>query len=426
MIWSAARPKTLFAMELYPQIHKRPAVGAVPVELRSTGTPLTVLTLFGTRPEAIKLAPVIGELEARGDRFRTVNVNSGQHTRLLQPFIDLFSLRIDHDLAVMEPNQSPSGVVARVLTALDPILVAAKPDLILVQGDTTTALAGAMAGFHRGIPVGHVEAGLRSGNIQSPFPEEMNRRLISQVASYHFAATEYNRTTLLAEGISDPVIFVTGNPVVDSLQRIASDKSETAAGPAAKTDLPGRKLIVLTTHRRESLGAAMEANLMVLREFVENHSDVALAFPVHLNPAVVDASTSILGGHDRIELLPPLGYPDFVRLLANAWLIVSDSGGVQEEAPSLGKPLLVLRENTERPEALQAGVARLVGGDAGNLARLLNEVYESPDWIETVRQVPNPFGTGDSGHRIVDAIESVFVSRTATTDSTVELQAVAS
>ena len=398
-------------MELYPQIDKRPAVSALPVALASAVEPITVLALFGTRPEAIKLAPVIGELEARGDRFRTVNVNSGQHTSLLQPFIDLFSIRIDHDLGVMEPNQSPSGVCARVLTALDPILVGVKPDLILVQGDTTTALAGALAGFHRGIPVGHVEAGLRSGNIQSPFPEEMNRRLISQVASWHFAATEHNRASLLAEGIGDTAIFVTGNPVVDSLQRIVSSTEGGSALKATIDGLAGLKLIVLTTHRRESLGPAMEENLRVLREFVENHSDVALAFPVHLNPSVGNAARSILDGHERIKLLPPLGYPEFLALLANAWLIVSDSGGVQEEAPSLGKPLLVLRENTERPEALQAGVARLVGGQADNLARLLNEVYESPEWIDAVREVPNPFGVGDSGARIVDAVENIMARR---------------
>jgi UDP-N-acetylglucosamine 2-epimerase (non-hydrolysing) len=407
-------------MELYPQIEKRPAVTTLPVALSSAGEGKTVLTLFGTRPEAIKLAPVIRELEARGGNFRTINVNSGQHTGLLKPFIDLFAIRIDHDLEVMEPNQNPSGVCARVLTALDPILVNDKPDLILVQGDTTTALAGAMAGFHRGIPVGHVEAGLRSGNIQSPFPEEMNRRLISQVASYHFAATEHNRATLLSEGISDAAIFVTGNPVVDSLQRIVNRAGESSGIRSAIADFAGLKLIVLTTHRRESLGSAMEANLRVLREFVEDRPDVGLAFPVHLNPSVGNAARSILDGHERIKLLPPLGYPEFLALLANAWLIVSDSGGVQEEAPSLGKPLLVLRENTERPEALEAGVARLVGGDAANLAQLLNEVYDSPEWVDAVREIPNPFGVGDSGARIVDAIENIMAGR-LTPDKGVQL-----
>lgn len=395
-------------MELYPQIDKRQVFSALPVAPASSGRPLKVLTLFGTRPEAIKVAPVIAELEARSDKFLTINVNSGQHTGLLKPFVNLFKIRIDHDLGVMEPNQNPSGVCARVLTALDPILANQKPDLILVQGDTTTALAGAMAGFHRGIPVGHIEAGLRSGNIQSPFPEEMNRRLISQVASFHFAATEHNRVTLLGEGVSDAAIFVTGNPVVDSLHRIVKSTGESSDIQATTDGLTGLKLIVLTTHRRESLGAAMEENLRVLREFVDTHSDTALAFPVHLNPSVGNAARSILGGHSRIKLLPPLGYPEFLNLLADAWLIVSDSGGVQEEAPSLGKPLLVLRENTERPEALQAGVARLVGGNPSDLARLLNETYESPECVDAVRQIPNPFGAGDSGARIADAIESVM------------------
>jgi UDP-N-acetylglucosamine 2-epimerase (non-hydrolysing) len=371
----------------------------------------TVMTIFGTRPEAIKLAPVIAELESRVDRFQTINVNSGQHTDLLLPFIKLFGLRIDDDLQVMEPDQGPSRVCARVLTAVDEVIENRKPDLILVQGDTTTALAGAMAGFHRGIPVGHVEAGLRSGNPRSPFPEEMNRRLISRVASVHFAATEHNRQTLLEEGVDDSAIFVTGNPVVDSLHRIRGMEQPSGPVQAMLRNYAGHRLVVLTTHRRESLGPAMIANLRVLREFVERHEDVVLVFPVHLNPSVESAARTVLQGHERIRLLAPQGYPEFLTLLSAAWLIVSDSGGVQEEAPSLGKPLLVLRENTERPEAIEAGVALLVGAGADRLEDMLEEIYSSPQWVNSVTETPNPFGQGDSGRRIVDAIETVLAGR---------------
>ncbi|MEO6393619.1 MAG: UDP-N-acetylglucosamine 2-epimerase (non-hydrolyzing) [Pyrinomonadaceae bacterium] len=396
-------------MELEHQTTEGTLSSTSPLGFSPPGKKLTVLTLFGTRPEAIKVAPVISELEARGDRFRTVNVNSGQHTDLLAPFVELFALRIDHDLGVMVPDQSPSGVCARVLTNLDQLLELEKPDLILVQGDTSTALSGALAGFHRRIPVGHIEAGLRSGDPNSPFPEEMNRRLISKLASVHFAATTHNRDLLLSEGVSAKAIFVTGNPVVDSLHRIVRTAKPAAEVRSVLDRFALYKLIVLTTHRRESLGAAMMANLRALREFIEHHEDVALVFPVHLNPMVGQAARSILAGHDRIQLLPPLGYPEFLALLRNAWLVVSDSGGVQEEAPSLGKPLLVLRENTERPEAIESGVARLVGSGADSLAAQLDEAYRSPEWVNSINEIPNPFGNGDSGPRIVDAIEMILV-----------------
>ncbi len=363
-------------------------------------TRLRVLTLFGTRPEVIKLAPVIRALEADDEAFSTFNVASGQHTDLLYPFADRFGVRIHADLKVMEPGQTLSGVCSRVLTLLDPILVAERPDVVLVQGDTTTALAGAMAAFHRKIPVGHVEAGLRSGDPLSPFPEEMNRRLITRLASFHFAATEDNRATLLREGVEDEGIFVTGNPVVDALKRVLASASPGPEVQDLLTRTEGLRRIVLTTHRRESFGETMSGNLEVLRRFVEGHDDVALVFPVHPNPVVVETTAAILSGHPRIHLVTPLGYEDFVLLLSSAWLLVSDSGGVQEEAPTLGKPLLVLRGNTERPEALRSGVARLVGGDPRRLAEMLEEAERPGSWAEKVRGAENPFGQGDSGHRI--------------------------
>jgi UDP-N-acetylglucosamine 2-epimerase (non-hydrolysing) len=372
--------------------------------LQNLPPPACVLTVFGTRPEVIKLAPVIAELEAAGT-FRTVNVTSGQHADLLYPFVQLFGLRLDHDLKVMQAGQTVNQVCARVLEGLGPVLAAGQPDLILVQGDTTTALAGALAAFHQRIPVGHVEAGLRSGNLHSPFPEEMNRRLISRLATYHFAATPRNRDTLLAEGTDPANVFLTGNPVVDALHAIRA----RAAAPALDDLLQrtaGLRLIVLTTHRRESFGDVLAGNLRVLRAFVERHPEVALVFPVHPNPAVRGPAFEILADRDRIQLLEPLDYVAFIGLLSRAWLIVSDSGGVQEEAPSLGKRLLVLRDTTERPEAVEAGVARLVGGDPRRLDAMLEQEWLAPE--EAGRVIDNPFGSGDSGRRIVQAISQVL------------------
>jgi UDP-N-acetylglucosamine 2-epimerase (non-hydrolysing) len=369
-----------------------------------------VFCLFGTRPEIIKLAPVLHELESRADRFDVVRVASSQHMDLLHPFARHFGIRIDRDLEVMTGNQTPAEVASRVLSSLDPILSQQRPDLVLVQGDTTTAMAGALAGFFQQIPVGHVEAGLRSGNPMSPYPEEMNRALITRLASIHFAATQQNVETLLAEGVEAADIALTGNPVVDALNHcLAHDRPSTAL--ADKLDeIDANRLLVLTTHRRESFGETMSGNLEVLRRFVETHEDVALAFPVHPNPAVSEPTHAILGSVPRVHLLEPLSYPDFIHLLSRAWLIVSDSGGVQEEAPTLGKALLVLRENTERPEAIDQGVARLLGGSPEVLASTLAELYEDDSWIRRVREIPNPFGRGDAGKRIADALES-FLNR---------------
>jgi UDP-N-acetylglucosamine 2-epimerase (non-hydrolysing) len=370
-----------------------------------------ILTLFGTRPEIIKLAPVIRALE-KNPGLSTVNISSSQHTDLLRPFTRTFGVRIDYDLEVMRENQTPDQVCARVLRALGPILEDVRPEIMFVQGDTTTAMAGALCAFHNRIPVGHVEAGLRSGNPINPFPEEMNRRLISQMATLHFASTEHNRQTLLAEGIADESIFVTGNPVVDSLHGILdSPHGEALAETLDKT--AGYRRLVLTTHRRESLGKVMCANLSKLRQFVEARDDIALIFPVHPNPSVVDAASEVLSDHPRIHLIDPLDYPDFIHLLSKAWLIVSDSGGVQEEAPTLGKPVLVIRENTERPEAVEAGFSRLVGGSPQTLADMLEEADSEGSWITSLSAAENPYGRGDSGKRIATIVAELLGSKTA-------------
>jgi UDP-N-acetylglucosamine 2-epimerase (non-hydrolysing) len=369
------------------------------------------VTLFGTRPEIIKLAPVIAQLEA-DPAFESLNVASGQHTNLLYPLASFFGVRIDFDLEVMQPGQTPAGVCGRVLAAFAALLAQESPALVLVQGDTVTALAGALAGFFQRVAVGHVEAGLRSGDWTSPFPEELNRRLITQVASYHFAATAANRATLLAEGVRPESIFVTGNPVVDSLLEVRGKASPSEPLAEVLRRTVGLRRLVLTTHRRESFGETLAANLAVLRRFVECRADVALIFPVHPNPAVHGPATALLSGHDRIHLLGPLDYVDFISLLQHAWLIVSDSGGVQEEAPTLGKPLLVLRDNTERPEALACGAARLVGGCPQRLRELLDECYGDSRWAEQAARADNPFGAGDSGRRIVAALRQVLSEKT--------------
>lgn len=370
---------------------------------------MKVLVLFGTRPEAIKLAPVIHEL--RKKFFQTIVVSSSQHKQLLQPFLDSLEVEVDFDLGVMRKNQSPNEVCSRVMAKLDRILDSEQPDLILVQGDTTTTLAGAIAGFNRRIPVGHVEAGLRSGNPMSPFPEEMNRRLVSQIASFHFAATEKNRRNLLAEDVPSERLFVTGNPVVDSLKHMLKNLKVTPEIAQLIKKTEGKKRLLLTTHRRESFGPAMTANMKVIRDFVDKRKNLCLIFPVHPNPNVKTIAREILGGHDRIHLLGPLDYSDFLAIMKSAWLIVSDSGGVQEEAPSLGKPLLVLRENTERPEAIRAGVSKLVGNSPGSLKQFLEENYSVETWIKSVREVANPFGDGRSAARIVKIIEEKLATK---------------
>jgi UDP-N-acetylglucosamine 2-epimerase (non-hydrolysing) len=368
----------------------------------------TVALVFGTRPEAIKLASVLRELKRRGDELKTVVVNSGQHDSLLAPFLAPLGVKVDHDLKVMTHDQSPNTVCSRVLAGLDEIFRKDRPDLVIVQGDTTTALAGALAAFNLGVPVAHVEAGLRSFDVSSPFPEEMNRTLISRLSTWHFAATSSNKRNLVDEGISPESIFVTGNPVVDSLQTFLSATKGDAKLTAALKATANQRRILLTTHRRESFGESLKSNLLTLRRFVASKKDVALIFPVHPNPLVRKVAQAVLSGYPGIYLMDPLPHDQFLRLMAESWLIVSDSGGVQEEAPTLGKPLLVLRENTERPEALECGTARLVGGSADRLADMLSEAYSDGSWSESVSQISNPFGDGKSGLRIASLIAEVL------------------
>ena len=373
-----------------------------------------VLVLFGTRPEIIKLAPVIRALASRGDVFELLTVSSGQHSEILSPFLDELGISLDLDLALGRPAQTPTGLAARILEAMDPVLGDWKPDAVLVQGDTTTALAGALAGFYAGCPVGHVEAGLRSGDLASPFPEEMNRRLISRLASLHFAATALNRDTLLAEGVEDGVIALTGNPVVDTVQWILDRWEPSPAVEKIVSWVAGRRLLLLTTHRRESFGVTIEERMNTLARFAEAHSDIALVFPVHPNPQVKDRAERLLESSKNTLLVPPLGYGDFIHLFAAAWLIVSDSGGIQEEAPSLGKPVLLIRDNTERPEAIESGVVRLVPEPGKPLSDALEDAHRGSDWVRDIGTIPNPFGDGDAGERIADGLANYLAARRST------------
>lgn len=365
----------------------------------------TVMTVFGTRPEAVKLAPVLRQIDLFPDEFRSVVVSSGQHTDLLAPFIRLFGLQIDHDLSTMRPGQPLNHLAARVLSEFDGVLERERPDVVLVQGDTTTAVAAAWASFHRGVPVGHVEAGLRTDDPLTPFPEETNRRLITRLARYHFAATTRNRQALLDEGVPNEQIFLTGNPVVDALQYMGTVLPASNRVEQLLERTRGLRLIALTTHRRESFGPTLSGNLRVLRDFVDAHGDLGMIFPVHPNPAVREAAKQLMD-HPRIHLTDPLDYGDFISLLNASWLIVSDSGGVQEEAPTLGKPLIVLREKTERPEAVESGVARL----AGTPERLAVALDEAITQRRVVNPIDNPFGRGDAGQRIVQSLRKAFRS----------------
>jgi len=363
-----------------------------------------IAIFIGTRPEAIKMAPVIAALK-RSKVFEPLVVNTGQHRELIEQVIDLFEIEIDRDLAVMEPNQSLAPLLARLLTRIDIALSELRPDMVLAQGDTSTVLATALAAFYRHIPFGHVEAGLRTGNLEHPFPEEMNRLVTGRLAALHFAPTAGARRNLLVEGVPGDRILVTGNSGIDAVLHVAA-ALETGRFPARVWPWldSGKRLIVVTAHRRESFGAGFERICEGLARLAER-PDVQIVYPVHRNPNVLDPVTRLLEGRPNIVLIDPLDYVSFVDLMRRAYLLISDSGGIQEEAPSLGKPVLVMRETTERPEAVEAGTVKLVGTDAekiaGEAARLLDDEGE----YERTSRIHNPYGDGHASERITAAIE---------------------
>ncbi len=365
-----------------------------------------ILTVFGTRPEIIKLMPVLRALES-DPGLRVIRLSTGQQADLAPPFLRGFGLDIDESLDLMIANQSLNALLANLISAIDQVIERHRPSAVIVQGDTTSALAGALSARFRAVPVIHIEAGLRTGDIDSPFPEESNRRLISQVSSLHLAATPGNVATLLSEGIAETNIFLTGNPVVDAIQSIATNAVPTAEFRSFLERLDGKRIVALTAHRRENFGARLDGYLRVIRDFIATHDDTVLVFPVHPNPEVQRSTSKLLGDCERVSLIEPLAYTDFFCLLKAAWLVLSDSGGIQEEVVTLGKPLLVLREQTERPEAIASGTARLARTPE-ELVRELETAAAPDSWCTRVTAAENPFGDGRSGARIARAI-SAFV-----------------
>ncbi|MCL6553994.1 MAG: UDP-N-acetylglucosamine 2-epimerase (non-hydrolyzing) [Firmicutes bacterium] len=375
----------------------------------TTDRPFTVLTVIGTRPEAVKLAPVIQRLDALAQQepgaVRSVVALTAQHRTLVDQMLAVFGITAHYDLDLMRPGQTLFELTGGVLHGMRGVLEAVRPDIVLVQGDTTTVFATSLAAFYLRIPVGHVEAGLRSGDRYNPFPEELNRALTARLATLHFAPTERARQNLLREGIPPGSIHVTGNTVIDALRWVrvsgrtrAVDLAACGVPPAA---VAGRRLVLVTLHRRESWGAPMAAACRALRRAVEAFPDLVLVFPMHPNPTVRATVQAVLADHPRAVLIEPLDYVPFVALLERAALVVTDSGGLQEEAPALGVPVLVARETTERPEALEAGVARLVGTDEGRVYGAIAELLTDPAAYRAMARGASPFGDGHAAARIV-------------------------
>lgn len=373
---------------------------------------INTVTVFGTRPEAIKLAPLLDEFAGRKE-IQSCLCSTGQHLEMLEGALRIFELSIDHDLGLMEESQSLSGLTTRALTGIDKILTTENPDLVIVQGDTTTAFVGALAGFYHQIPVGHVEAGLRSGDKSNPFPEEINRRLTDSLSDLQFAPTRQSKENLVEEGFPGDLIFVTGNTVIDALLRIRNSIREGTMEPDFPIDtLPfdrgDRRLILVTAHRRESLDGGIKEICLALKRLAETFPDVEIVFPVHLNPRVQETVYDILNNQARIHLFEPVNYLTFVGLMEKSTLIVTDSGGIQEEAPALGVPVLVAREKTERPEAVEAGTAKVVGTGSERIVEEATKLLTNKTLYEKMANSVNPFGQGDASKKIVDRIVEYF------------------
>lgn len=353
------------------------------------------MVLYGTRPEAIKLAPVVRRLRERPERFHLRVVTTAQHREMLDQVQSLFGLTPDVDLDLMRPDQTLNSLASRALASLDPVLEEERPDWLLVQGDTTTAAAGALAAFHRRVPVGHVEAGLRTGDLEHPFPEEANRRIIDVFAAALFAPTALARDRLLAEGAAAERVFLTGNTVVDALREMTA--GGVAAGAGAEEDAGE---VLMTVHRRESFGAPLVEIFEAVRELAGRFPHLRWTFPVHHNPNVRGPARDLLGGVANLDLIEPLDYAQLVSRLARCRLVLTDSGGIQEEAPTFGKPVLVLRETTERPEGVEAGVARLVGSDRARIVAEASRLLTEPEAYAAMARVANPYGDGRAAERI--------------------------
>ena len=372
-------------------------------------TKLKVMSIFGTRPEAIKMAPLVLELRRREEIESLVCVTA-QHREMLDSVLDIFGIRPDYDLNVMQSGQTLSGITSRVLEGLGGVLAESAPDLVLVHGDTTTTFAAALSAFYAKIPCGHVEAGLRTFDRWSPWPEEMNRRLAGQLCTLHFAPTARNAENLRREGVEGGV-FVTGNTVIDALRYTAAGEG-FQSDELKSLDFTGRRVITLTCHRRENYGEPMRQIFSAVRQIAESNPDVLIVYPVHLSPVVSNAARECLSDVDNVALISPLSAVDMHRLMAKSYLIMTDSGGIQEEAPALGKPVLVLRRETERPEAVEAGTVQIAGVETDNIVMLAQTLLNDPSAYMRMAQAVNPYGDGHACERIADGILYTFGRRT--------------
>ncbi|MET1153816.1 UDP-N-acetylglucosamine 2-epimerase (non-hydrolyzing) [Arthrobacter sp.] len=367
----------------------------------------SIMPIFGTRPEAIKMAPIVSALKA-SPLFRCVVTVTGQHRDMLDQVNELFGIVPDHDLNILQQGQSLSAIMTRTIDGLDKLFAENKPDAVLVQGDTTTSTAAAIAAFYHGIPVVHAEAGLRSGDLYSPFPEEANRKITSQIASLHLAPTNVSRSNLLAEGISAEAIVVTGNTVIDALLTTVGKRIPFTDPRLEDLAASGRRILLVTTHRRENQGDAMRGVGRALARIADAEPDLTIVLPAHKNPVVRDAVLPTLEGKPNVIVTEPLAYGEFTRLLSHAHLVLTDSGGVQEEAPSLGKPVLVMRDNTERPEAVDAGTVALIGTDEERIFKEVDRLLHDQEHYDSMANAVNPYGDGMAAARTVAAVAEML------------------
>ncbi|MCW8779823.1 UDP-N-acetylglucosamine 2-epimerase (non-hydrolyzing) [Latilactobacillus curvatus] len=363
------------------------------------------MTVFGTRPEAIKMAPLVLALKERSDEFEAVTVVTAQHRQMLDQVLEIFKIKPDYDLDVMKQRQTLSEITSNVLMNLDKVIATEKPDIVLVHGDTTTTFAASISAFYNQTAIGHVEAGLRTWDKYSPFPEEMNRQLTDVLSDLYFAPTSQSEANLLQENHPQKAIYITGNTAIDALKQTVQSDYNHSILDVVDAD---KRMILVTMHRRENQGEPMKRVFKVMRQVVETHDDVEIVYPVHLNPVVQEAAQDILGNHPRIHLIDPLDVVDFHNLAARSFFIMSDSGGVQEEAPSLGKPVLVLRDTTERPEGVEAGTLKLVGTQPEQVHDAMVELLDDQAVYEAMAHAKNPYGDGQASQRILDAIAYHF------------------
>lgn len=363
---------------------------------------IKVMSVFGTRPEAIKMCPLVKELE-KEERIESVVCLTGQHREMLWQVIDIFGTNVAYNLDIMRPKQTLTTITTSVLEKIESVLAEEKPDLVLVHGDTSTSFVAALAAFYQQIPVGHVEAGLRTFDKYSPFPEEMNRTLTGKIANLHFAPTENNRANLFNEGIKENV-FVTGNTVIDAFHTTVKEGYQFKDEDVQNISLDGKRLILMTAHRRENLGEPLENICRAVKRIVETHEDIEVIYPVHMNPVVRDTATSILGDMDRVHLIKPLDVEDMHNLMSRSYLVMTDSGGLQEEAPSCGVPVLVLRTETERPEAVEAGTVKVVGVKEEDIYQAAEVLLTDVDRYQEMARAVNPYGDGHASERIVKHI----------------------